>query len=195
MRNKISGKLHKRNQGKKEFIKISKQAILTTGLLLSVLLGLKYLLISEVEYVAVKAPEQPKIATSSPAKPKKVVSATEQEKLEIVRKIAQQFPEHKTVMVSIALQESQLNPKAVGYNCMYGNVSKACKPEDRSKAWSKDGGLFQIHQFKAKDLHLDENLKEAKVKYDTQGLTAWSSYKDGKYKKHIPEAQRLLAMI
>lgn len=206
MRQKISGKLHKRNQAKKEFIKISKQAILTTGLLLSVLLGLKYLLISEVEYVAVKAPEQPKIATSSPAKPKKVVSATEQEKLEIVRKIAQQFPTHQTIMVSIALEESRLNPKAIGYNCFYkgnvvykervsGAVSKACQPEHKSFAWSKDGGLLQIHQPTAKDMTVDGNLASAKQKFDTQGLSAWSAYNSGRYKKNIPEAQKLLAML
>lgn len=158
----------------------------------------------DVEIINVS--EQPKIAPVSVEKPKKVVSTKEQEKLEIVRKIAEQFPEHKTVMVSIALEESRLNPNAIGYNCFYKNgvvykervtgaVSKACLAEHRSYAWSKDGGVLQIHQPTAKEMTVDGNLASAKQKFDIQGLSAWSAYNSGRYKKNIPEAQRLLAMI
>lgn len=120
MRQKISGKLHKRNQSKKEFIKISKQAILTTGLLLSVLLGLKYLLISEVEYVAVKAPEQPKIALVEPVVVKDIPT--------MVQEVASQNGANPTLMKKIAFCESSYRPEAVGDGGRAKNIFQFHKP-------------------------------------------------------------------
>lgn len=153
--------------------------------------------------------------------PNKAVSKDSSHKLEIVKQIAQQFPENKTVMLAIAMEESGLNPQAVNYNCRYklggstydkltgsyidtsniikekkaGYVSTWCRSGHEKFAWSKDGGILQIHNPTAKEMTVHGNLAKAKVKYETQGLTAWTAYSTGRYKKHIKDAQNLLAMI
>lgn len=45
-------------------------------------------------------------------------------KLDLVKKIAEAFPNHKTIMVAIAIEESGLNPKATSYNCRYKIATK-----------------------------------------------------------------------
>lgn len=224
MNKKISGKRFKSNQAKKEFVTILKQATLATGLILAVSLGIKYLLVShEIEPTSqpLQAPEQPKIAEISPVTPKKVLSATEQEKLEIVRKIAEKFPEDKKILVAIAIEESGLNKNAVGYNCRYkiggethdkltgtnidisniskekksGYVSTWCRKGHEKFAWSTDSGILAINQATEYQKTVKGNLETARHKYDNAGLNTWVAYSSGRYKKHIPEAQRLLAMI
>jgi hypothetical protein len=140
-------------------------------------------------------------------------------KLLIVEEIAKTFPENKEVMLAIAIEESNLNPNATGYNCRYkiggktfdkltgtyidvdqfskekkaGYISTWCR--DKSQAWSKDGGIFQVHNPKAEHYIPKVNIKEARNKYDTQGLGAWTAYTTGRYKDNLLEARNLLTQI
>lgn len=145
-------------------------------------------------------------------------------KLEIVQKIANTFPENPRLMIAVALEESTLNPKATGYNCRYkiststeavydsltgysidinkvikdqtkGYVSTFCRKGHNSLAWSKDGGLFGIHNPTQEDYIVEVNLEKARAKYDTQGLKAWTSYNTGRYKDNLKEADHLLALL
>lgn len=145
-----------------------------------------------------------------------------EEKKEIAKKIASVFPEHKEVMVAIALSESGLNKNATGYNCYYkvsskeaggtydsivgkyldfNNVSKTklegyrstyCRSGDTSMAWSRDGGVFQINNPKPEDYNVDNNLARARAKYDGKGLSSWTVYNTGEYKRFLQTAKELL---
>jgi hypothetical protein len=143
------------------------------------------------------------------------------DKLSIVKKIADKFPNHKETMVAIAIEESQLNPNSIGYNCRYkiegdtfdnltkvkidlsnivkekktGYVSTFCRKGDEKYAWSKDGGVLQINNPTPYELTVNGNLERAKEKLETQGLTAWTSYSTGRYKANLKEARNLLAQI
>jgi hypothetical protein len=145
------------------------------------------------------------------------------EKKEIAQKIADKFPEHKEVMVAIALSESGLNKNATGYNCYYKVVTKEtgeydktvskyldfnsvskvrlegyrstyCRSKDIKSAWSKDGGVFQINNPKPEDYDVDTNLAKARAKYDGKGLSSWTVYNTGEYKKFLAKAKELLAL-
>ena len=144
-------------------------------------------------------------------------------KIEIVKTIAEIFPENPKLMVAIALEESRLNPKATGYNCRYkittatttfdkltgthidtenisqkrqaGYVSTWCRKGDQSQAWSKDAGIFAINNPKPEHYIPEVNISEARNKYDTQGLSAWTAYTSGRYKRNLIEAEKLLAQI
>jgi hypothetical protein len=141
------------------------------------------------------------------------------EKQIIVQKIAETFPEEKKTMLAIAIAESGLKTTAVNYNCRYkvggstydkltdtyidlkmtsksqkgGYISTWCRKGDNAKAWSKDGSIFQINGIQTDSV--DENIRLAKQKYDTQGKKAWVAYKTGSYTKHLKEAEQLLADI
>ena len=130
----------------------------------------------------------------------KKVEAIEQilpvaKKKDISTLIKQTFPEDPDIALAIAKAESGLNEKSKGWNCEYEvngrKVSKACKKEDRGKAWSVDCGVFQVNQ-RGRECpsHLmtaESNLKIARKKYEGRGNTflAWSAYKNGSYKKHL----------
>jgi hypothetical protein len=142
-------------------------------------------------------------------------------KVDIVKQIANTFPENKEVMVAIALEESALNPKAIGYNCYYklggdtidsltknkidlnsisktkqtGYVSTFCRKEHRDMAWSTDGGIMGIHKATTHEMSVNVNIQKAREIYNTQGINAWSSYTTGRYKDNLVEAKRLLELI
>jgi hypothetical protein len=92
------------------------------------------------------------------------------------------------IFIKIGKAESELNPKAVNWNCWYfmptntdptRKVSRPCLPGDRPKAWSVDCGLFQIN-IKGNEcpqslFDIDINISKAKAKYDTEGLGAWDA--------------------
>lgn len=164
----------------------------------------------------IKTPEKGK------NEPKKQVSDPSLEaKLEVVRAIAKTFPENKTQMVAIAIEESGLNKNAVGYNCRYkiggntydkltgvyidtsnivkekkaGYVSTWCRSGHNNLAWSKDGGSLMIHQPTSYEMTLKGNMETARSKYDKAGLNSWVAYSSGRYSKHTQLAKELLAMI
>ena len=105
--------------------------------------------------------------------------------LEVVCKIREAFPEEPEIMIAIAKAESGLNNNAIGHNCHYDGVSTACKKEDRHKAWSRDYGLFQIHEATESQRTLDGNIKEARKLYDKRGKSPWSVFNSGAYKKYL----------
>lgn len=139
----------------------------------------------------------------------------------IVRHIKSTFGDNARTMTAIALAESNLKPKAIGYNCYYkrspegsfdpitrvyldyDSISKtrlksyvgtACKAKDRGQAFSSDGGIFQLNNPKPEHLDIKENINEAKRKLDQQGLKAWTTFTTEHYKLKLSEADRLLAL-
>jgi hypothetical protein len=105
------------------------------------------------------------------------------------------FPEEPEIMLAIFKHESGLNPKAQGWNCYYDGKSKACKKEDRVKAWSTDCGIVQ-NNFPGTvcpDYSFDPewSVKEGRKKYDANekmgidGKLRWSSYKNGSYRRYL----------
>lgn len=205
--------------------------LLLVGLVIALAVGF---LIKTPKAIAPVLPETPQPEIKELATPVQVVKPKATpirykdpvplaEKKEIAEKIAIIFPDHKEVMVAIALSESGLNKNATGYNCYYKVVDKdtgtydkisgkyldfsnsvkirtegyrstSCRVGDQAKAWSKDGGVFQINSPTKEDYDVDKNLARAKHKYDTQGLKAWTVYTTGSYKKYLPKAKELLAM-
>lgn len=73
--------------------------------------------------------------------------------------------------------ESGLRADAKGWNCYYGDVSKACAKQDRHKAWSVDCGVAQINvrgQECPDDLmDARKNLERAKSMFDRRGWCPW----------------------
>lgn len=98
-------------------------------------------------------------------------------------KIRAAFGKHAPTFLKIAHAESGQNAGSKGWNCMYGDVSKACKEADRANAWSVDCGALQINVYGTKcppELYdLDVNLQAAIGKFERQGFKAWSVCKNG----------------
>ena len=81
------------------------------------------------------------------------------------------------IFVAICKAESDCTPTAMNWNCYYGEVSRACKKEDRDKAWSVDCGLFQqnvLGKVCPKELFdpLTSILNAQKL-YNSRGLQPW----------------------
>lgn len=147
------------------------------------------------------------------------------EKQLIVKKIAETFPAHREVMVAIALEESRLNPNAVGYNCRYKIASATSTTAVYDELTNKRIEIDKVYKEYKKgyvistycraghqkfawskdggifqtngviETDIDKNLQLAKEKYDTQGLKAWVSYNTGRYQKHLVEAKVLLKEV
>lgn len=114
-------------------------------------------------------------------------------------KIREYFPRSWKTMIAVAHAESRMNNDAIGYNCFYyqgkatttpiKNGSKACDVKDRSLAWSVDCFLLQKNYVGRKTcpegVSLDQHLKEVSDLSKQQGLTAWSAYNNGSYKRHL----------
>lgn len=98
-------------------------------------------------------------------------------------KIKEAFGKNAPVFLKIAHAESGQNAGSKGYNCMYNGKSRACKPEDREKAWSVDCGALQINVYgrvcPVELYDLDKNLEAAVGKFNRQGFGAWSVCKNG----------------
>lgn len=94
------------------------------------------------------------------------------------RKIRQAFGVHAETFLKIAMAESGQQSGNKGYNCYYGKQSMACKPEDRSKAWSVDCGLLMVNVMgticPAEMFDIDYNIKAAQGKFERQGFAAWT---------------------
>lgn len=112
------------------------------------------------------------------------------------------FGEDAAVATAVLKHESGLNLKAKNWNCHYYKTitnkdgveeqkrySTSCKPDDRENAWSVDCGIAQIN-VKGKVcpdhlLTLSGNMEQVEKKYKEQGLRAWASYNNGRYKKFL----------
>lgn len=111
------------------------------------------------------------------------------------------FGEKAKVAMATFKAESGLKLDAKGYNCMYQKTviengkakiksfSKSCKKEDRYRAWSVDCGLAQVNvrgQVCPRELlTVEGNMKQVEKIYKSQGMLAWSAYKNGSYKKYL----------
>ncbi len=119
----------------------------------------------------------------------------------IEEKIQQYFPKNYKTMIAIAHAESHMKMTAKGYNCFMngsstivytervaGSHSDVCPVQWRKYAWSVDCFLLQKN-YKGKEcpsgVTLDQHLQEVADLSRVQGLTAWSSFNDGKHLQYL----------
>lgn len=116
------------------------------------------------------------------------------------KKIKETFGKDGETMVAVAIAESVMyQGNAINYNCEYTRAdgtkySTSCKREDRHLAWSVDCGLLQINQRGQKcDEEMfdnEKNIARGKEIYDSQGLGAWSAWKNGSFEKYLDYATK-----
>lgn len=99
------------------------------------------------------------------------------------------FGDKTKIAYAVIMHESNMNYKAINYNCIYNGKSTFCKKGDKSKAWSVDCGVAQINvrgQICPESLFTEKGQLEAIERiYDSQGLNAWVSYKNKSYLKFL----------
>lgn len=93
------------------------------------------------------------------------------------------------IATAVLKHESGMKLDAVNYNCRYDGHSTFCKKGDKAKAWSVDCGIAQVnvkgtvcpeHLFT-----LEGNMEAVAKIYKEQGLRAWVSYNNGRYKQFM----------
>jgi hypothetical protein len=93
------------------------------------------------------------------------------------------------IATAVLKHESGMRLDAINYNCRYNGKSTFCKKGDEHKAWSVDCGVAQVNtrgQVCPKHLMtLEGNMEAVEEIYKQQGLNAWVSYKNGKYKQFL----------
>lgn len=103
--------------------------------------------------------------------------------------IAWYFPEDPRTAIAVFRAESQLKPRAIGYNCTYGQRVTYCQVKDRPRAISFDCGIAQIHSYdgvcKEEMFDLETNLQAARKLYDDKKWRHWYVWLDGTYKKYL----------
>lgn len=103
--------------------------------------------------------------------------------------IKEKFQDDSEVVSAVFKAESGHRADAMGWNCYYNGVSKACLPQDRDKAWSVDCGVAQINVIgKTCPEELfdpENNLNVAKKMYESRGLSPWVAWVSGAFKKHL----------
>lgn len=121
-------------------------------------------------------------------------------------KIRQYFPRSWKTMIAVAKAETggTMSMDSKGWNCFYnedetivyttrvkGSHSRACKEGHRKYAWSVDCFLLQKNykgQQCPKGMTLDKHLQEVADLSRVQGLSAWTSYNDGKHLKYLADS-------
>jgi hypothetical protein len=94
--------------------------------------------------------------------------------------------------IALAVFEHESNGgdiDAINYNCRYDGKSTFCKKGDKSKAWSVDCGVAQIN-VKGQVCPPQLLTKEGSIPYiekiyKEQGLRAWVSFNNKKYKVYL----------
>lgn len=119
---------------------------------------------------------------------------------EVNRLLNKYFGEDAAIMHAIAKAESSGKQYAKSYNCwskngvivatkITGAIGVICPKDKEHLAWSNDKGYFQIaevHGYNDDCLYdLECNFKAAKKIRDSQGLTAWYTYRSGVYLKFL----------
>lgn len=101
----------------------------------------------------------------------------------------QVFGDKGPLMKAVLKHESGLNLKAINYNCKYNGRSTFCKKGDRKLATSVDCGLFQLNvrgKVCPKEYFtIEGSMPKVTHIYKTQGLKAWVSYNNKKYKAYM----------
>jgi len=104
------------------------------------------------------------------------------------------FGDKTEIAIAVLKHESGLRLDAKNYNCFYYNkngkrYSTFCKPSDYGDAWSVDCGIAQINVpgtiCPKRLLTLEGNVEQVEKIYREQGLNAWVSYTNGKYKQFL----------
>lgn len=99
------------------------------------------------------------------------------------------FGANAKIATAVLEHESGMNLTAINYNCKYNGKSTFCKKGDEGKAWSVDCGIGQTNVkgkvCPAHLLTLEGNMEKVEQIYKTQGLNAWVSYKNKKYKQFL----------
>lgn len=144
-----------------------------------------------VDTLRAVGPTQPVITSL----PRSLENEGEASVTEIERQVLEVFgPDAAQTALAIFKGESGLNLRAKGYNCHYRTwtgrkVSRACKAQDRARAWSVDCGLAQINvrgqHCPARLYTLSGNLSAAKRLYDERRWDPWVVYKKGIYRQHL----------
>jgi len=131
------------------------------------------------------------VITSLLVSPTKVISET----LPIVpaptfeQEMNRIFGDKTKIAYAVIMHESNMNYKAINYNCIYNGRSTFCKKGDESKAWSVDCSVAQINvrgqSCPAELMTSEGQIKAIERIYKEQGLNAWVSYKNGSYLKFL----------
>ena len=97
------------------------------------------------------------------------------------------FGDKSNIAMAVFEHESNgFDTDAINYNCRYDGRSTFCKKGDKTKAWSVDCGIAQVN-VKGQVCPPALLTKEGSIPYiekiyKQQGLNAWVSFKNGKYK-------------
>jgi len=122
--------------------------------------------------------------------PTKVIA----EPIEIVnpsfeQEITRIFGSKSEIALAVFEHESRNNIDSINYNCRYNGISTFCKKGDENKAWSVDCGVAQIN-VKGQVCPSQLMTKEGSIPYiekiyKEQGLRAWVSFNNKKYKEFL----------
>jgi len=105
------------------------------------------------------------------------------------QEITRIFGNNAEIALAVFEHESRNNIDAINYNCRYNGISTFCKKGDIAKAWSVDCGVAQIN-VKGQVCPPQLLTKEGSIPYiekiyKEQGLKAWVSFKNNKYKEFL----------
>lgn len=143
----------------------------------------------EPPQVAVEAPPKVVKAPQKRVIAKKAVYTKPEVKPEVKAYIDDIFGENATIATAVLMHESGLRLDAKNWNCIYEGKSTFCKKEDRDKAVSVDCGIAQKNVkgqvCPAHLMTLEGNMEAIRKVYETQGLGAWASFRNGAYKKFL----------
>lgn len=134
--------------------------------------------------------------TEENKKLKKLIAIPQEQKVAL--KVCQVFKDDCKTALMVIKAESGLDPRAQGWNCRYGPISKACTPLDRWRAWSVDCGIMQNNLVGYKNCpewayDVDWGLKTGYAKYARRSWQPWVAYTRGKHLAHGNWADQLLA--
>ena len=116
------------------------------------------------------------------------------EELEIVQpsfeqEITRIFGSKAEIALAVFEHESNNDIDSINYNCRYDGISTFCKKGDEKKAWSVDCGVDQINvrgQVCPPQLLTEMgSIPYIEKIYKEQGLKAWVSYNNKKYKDFL----------
>ncbi len=129
-----------------------------------------------------------RVGNNGRADEKKAVPA-EKPATTIEEKILSKFGDDGKIALAVFKSESGLKHDAQGWNCHYKEngkeVSKACRPEDRGRAWSVDCGIAQLNfpgrVCPKESFDPDWNIEHGHEKYLARGFQPWTNFRNKTY--------------